>query len=131
MYTFFVRVFAAGSSPTSAAPLAISFEAAVERLSQLPGMFVEGDGAFVWRSAPHATSSWQVDGTLYDRGTSLFYVEMKGHCPEESFNDFLAALHTADQTWAFEWVSRGLLMTEAAFRLSAANPAFHATPSGD
>ena len=43
-----------------------TFEAAAERLSQLPRMHCEPDGSLVWRSE-NDSPPWQVDGNLYDR----------------------------------------------------------------
>lgn len=131
MYRFFVRVFAAGDAPTTAAPLPITFEAAQAALARLPQMLVEPDGSFVWTSPAGTSPPWQVDGNLVDRGETLFYVELKGACSEEAFNQLLASLTTSANSFAFEWVERGLLMTEETFRRSAQNPAFLDLPTGD
>lgn len=131
MYHFFVRVFAAGDAPTSAAPLPVTFDHAVVELGRLPQMFIEPDGAFLWRPLPEIAPRWQVEGNLFDRGESLFYVEMKGSCPAKEFNEMLACLSSDDTRFAFEWVERGLLMNEATFRRSAENPDFVASPRGD
>lgn len=131
MYRFFVRIFAAGDAPTSAAPLAVTFEHALDRLAQLPQMFIEPDGAFVWRPLPSVAERWQVDGNLFDRGESLFYVELKGSCPAAQFNQILMCLSTTPIEFAFEWVERGLLMNEATFRSMAENASFPDSPRGD
>ena len=131
MYRFFVRIFAAGDSPTAAAPLPVTFEEALERLAQLPQMFIEPDGAFVWRPLPEVAERWQVDGNLFDRGESLFYVELKGSCPVKQFDEILACLTQEPIAFAFEWVERGLLMNESTFRQMAANPLFPDSPRGD
>ena len=85
-------------------------------------MFIEPDGAFVWRPLPSVSERWQVDGNLFDRGESLFYVELKGSCPPEQFNALLACLAPVPIDFVFEWVERGLLMNEASFRQLAENP---------
>jgi hypothetical protein len=131
MYRFFVRVFAAGDAPTTAAPLPVTFDEALELLGQLPRMFVEPDGSFVWTSPPGSEPHWQVDGNLLDRGDTLFYAEIKGSCPRGAFDQFLACLSRGDTAFAFEWVERGLLMNEETFRRSAENPAFNDIPEGD
>ena len=130
MYRFFVRVFAAGDAPTSAAPLSATFDDASSALARLPRMFLEPDGSFVWKP-PDEAPSWQVDGNLVDQGASLFYAELKGECPEASFNQVLACFGENPRGLVFEWVERGLLMNEETFRRSATNPAFHALPPGD
>jgi hypothetical protein len=131
LYRFFVRVFATGDAPTTAAPLPISFDDALAALSKLPQMFIEPDGSLVWRSPPDAEPSWQVDGTLVDRGETLFYVELKGSCPGEVFDQLLACFGPSGTPFAFEWVERGLLMNEDTFRRTAQNPAFAEIPPGD
>jgi len=131
MYRFFVRVFAAGDAPTSAAPLPVSFDEALAALAKLPRMFIEPDGSLVWTSPPGSEPRWQVDGNLVDRGDALFYVELKGSCPVEEFDQLLACLSNGSTRFAFEWVERGLLMNDASFRRSAQNPAFLSSPSGD
>jgi hypothetical protein len=131
MYHFFVRVFGASISPTNAAPLTVSFETALERLALLPDMFTEPDGSFVWRShAPEATH-WQVDGNLFDRGDTLFYVELKGCCPAAQFQQLLECWSNSGDTFTFEWVERGLLMNEKTFRQIATNSEFTQLPHGD
>ena len=131
MYRFYVRVFAAGDSPTSAAPLPATFDDALAKLAALPQLFIEPDGAFLWRPLPTALKQWQVEGNLFDRGASLFYVELKGSCPQEQFDQILASLAPSGQNFAFEWVERGLLMNEPTFRRSAENPSFVESPRGD
>lgn len=131
MYCFFVRVFAAGDAPTSAAPLPVAFEEALAALSQLPHLFAEPDGSFVWRSPAGDEPHWQVDGNLIDRGETLFYAEIKGKCPASAFDQLLACVTEAGTPLAYEWVERGLLMNDATFRRSAENPAFNAIPHGD
>jgi hypothetical protein len=54
----------------------LSFDTAVEALSQLERMHIEMDGSFVWRGQL-ASADWQIDGMLYDRQNYLQRVELK------------------------------------------------------
>lgn len=72
-------------------PLPLSFEAAYESLERLPRMFIEPDGSFVW-VAQNDEPAWQVDGLLFDRAGQLMYVELKGTCPVERFEQLLGAV---------------------------------------
>lgn len=56
-----------------------SFEALAERLGEMPGMYFEMDGSFVW--VDHETvPPGQMDGMVYDLNGRLEYVEIKGAC---------------------------------------------------
>ena len=56
-----------------------SFESLAEILGNIPGMFFELDGSFVW--VDHAdTPPSQMDGMVYDRLGKLAYIEVKGAC---------------------------------------------------
>ena len=59
-----------------ASPFSISFEALLERLAKFDNMFVELDGSFVWR--PEGSERGQIDGMVYDAGTRVQYLDLKG-----------------------------------------------------
>jgi len=105
------------------APLAASFDSALAALEQLPRMFIEPDGSFVWRGTTGDGQAWQVDGNLIDRGDVLAYVDASGHCPEEQFNELLRALGWPGASLAFELTRRGVMLDEQAFRKLARTPA--------
>lgn len=71
-------------------PLDVSFEEAERRLAELPRLFIEPDGSFVW-VASDGQLPWQVDGCLYDRDHRLLYVEAAGCCPPNQFDQMLGA----------------------------------------
>ena len=102
--------------PTALAqPLAFSFETAVQRLQQLPRMFVEPDGSFVW-VGQDAAGAWQVDGSLFDRHERLLYVELKGACPEAAFDRLLSALGWPEPPLVFQLIRQAVFLDEASFR---------------
>ena len=65
--------------PNPGKELPQSFEELAERLGEMPGMYFEMDGSFVW--VDHASvPPGQMDGMVYDRNGRLEYVEIKGAC---------------------------------------------------
>jgi len=101
------------------AGLPITFEQAAGALGQLPRMFIEPDGSFVWVS-PEGEPAWQVDGVLYDRGQRLAYAELKGCCRAASLDELLAALGWPQTALAFALVPHGVVLGEEDFRRVAA-----------
>src|SRR5580693_5446928 len=113
MYEFFITVHAQPPGATAGASIELhgrtvgtlhvdrdalstttmnaSFESARAKLEQLPRMFCEADGSFVWAS-PQGAPAWQVDGNLYDRSERLLFVDAKGTCPADEFDRLLTAL---------------------------------------
>jgi hypothetical protein len=102
--------------------LGVSFDESLAALSLLPRLFIEPDGSFVWRGVAEDGGQWQVDGNLIDRGDVLAYVELKGACPEEQFNQLLAALGWPGETLAFQLPRVGIVLAETEFRARAATP---------
>jgi hypothetical protein len=98
-----------------AAPFAITFEEAADRLAQLPRMHVEADGSFVWVSAT-ADGSWQIDGVLYDRGGRLLFADLKGNLSPHGLDELLAALGWPQTPVIFQLVREAVFLDEATFR---------------
>jgi len=111
MYQFHVLLLP-GEPPATAM---VSFDTAAAALAMLPRLFIEPDGSFVW-AGNEGGQSWQVDGNLIDRGDYLAYVELKGRCPADQFNDLLAAFGWPDAPLAFQLPRRGITLNEAEFR---------------
>lgn len=117
------HVLVHGRSGGAAGPLCVTFDAAFAELSAFPRMFIEPDGSFVWTGATTGGEAWQVDGNLFDRGESLAYVELKGHCPEAQFDMLLKALGGPGLSLLFQLPEQGMLLEEESFRLLAAGGA--------
>ena len=94
---------------------AISFEEATEAFEQLPRMFLEPDGSFVW-VVEDAGAKYQLDGLLTDDGTNLLHCELKGTCNAAVLDQFLTALGWPDQSLVFQVVRQGSYLNEAEFR---------------
>ena len=121
MLTFHASVH--GGPPKSEHPLAVTFDQATSALQQLERLFIEPDGSFVWTGSTADGEPWQVDGNLIDRGDALAYVELKGHCPADQFDQLLGAFGWPQATLAFHLPQRGAMFSEADFRpLAAGEP---------
>ncbi len=104
-----------------AQPFPVSFEQAADSLHQLPRMFVEPDGSWVWVSAAPA-QPWQVDGSLFDRHERLLYVELKGACPRAAFDRLLCAFGWPETRLIFQLIRQAVFLDEAWFRRFAETP---------
>ena len=113
------QVIVQGGVPEQPA-LSVTFDAALERLTALPRMFIEPDGSFVWRGSDEDRAEWQVDGELIDRGDVLAFVELKGCCPADRLDELLTALGWPEQPLVFQLPRRGVVLDEAEFRRLAA-----------
>lgn len=99
----------------------VPFDDALAALEQLPRMFIEPDGSFVW-VVEAAGERWQLDGLLVDRGPMLECVELLGRCDEAMLEQFLARLDWPETKLAFEDRASGQSFTESQFRASARQP---------
>jgi hypothetical protein len=113
-------------------PLVRSFEEVAAQLEQLPRLYFEPDGSFVWVGEEEPTSGdddavvdpaqhsahrrWQVDGNLYDLHGRLLYIELKGHCPPERFDQLLSACGWPQQEVLFQLLREALYLSESDFR---------------
>src|SRR4051794_31401563 len=102
-----------------ATPFPLSFEQAGEALEKLPRLFFEPDGFFVWASTA-GEPKWQVDGNLFDRAARLQFVDLKGRCPSDRFNNLLAAFGWPATPLMFQLMREAVFLEEAEFRRFAA-----------
>jgi hypothetical protein len=72
-------------------PWGRSFDDALAALGELPQLYTEPDGSFVWTSLP-GEERWQLFGCLYDRGTELAYVDLFGTCSQDGLRQLFDAL---------------------------------------
>jgi len=94
----------------------VTFDDAQAMLAKFDRLFIEPDGSFVWAEVAGDGQGWQVDGNLIDQGDCLAYVELKGRCPEERFEQFLTALGWPGVPLVFELTRRGVVVDEQEFR---------------
>jgi hypothetical protein len=116
-----------------------SFETLAEKLSNMPNLYFEMDGSFVWRPSKKATSSdttsgtestglrsrrvLQIDGMVYDRNGAIEYIEMKGDFDHHLWDELLSVINSMippnpqDQSaWMIHHVPQGFWTTEPTFR---------------
>jgi hypothetical protein len=98
-----------------AATFPVSFEEAGAALEKLPRLYFEPDGSFVWVSG-HDEPAWQVDGNLFDRAGRLLFVDLKGTCPSEQFDQLLAAFGWPGTAVMFQLLREAVFLDETAFR---------------
>jgi hypothetical protein len=97
----------------------VGFEVAVERLAALERMFVELDGALVWRGEC-AGRTWQVDGNAWDREGRLARVDVRGRCPAPQFDQLLSVCGWPGDEVVVELLRAGVFLDESTFRRHAA-----------
>lgn len=91
---FHVHLFGADDSDANShSPLAISFETAQQRLEELPKLYFEPDGSFVWSGIDH-----QVFGMLYDAAGRLQYVELRGRCSQSVWRSLVTCFTRVERT---------------------------------
>jgi hypothetical protein len=95
--------------------LARSFEEVAADLARLERMYIEPDGSFVWVSS-RPEAPWQVDGNLYDHQERVRLVDVKGSCPQQRFDQLLAALGWPRTQLIFQLVRAAVFLDEAEFR---------------
>jgi hypothetical protein len=98
-----------------ATPFALSFEQAGEALQKLQRLFFEPDGSFVWTS-PQGEPKWQVDGNLFDRAGRLLFVDLKGTCTGQRFDQLLSVFGWPATPVMFQLMQEALFLDEAEFR---------------
>lgn len=96
-------------------PMPVSFEQVADRLQQLPRLFFEPDGSFVWVGSD-CDDRWQVDGQVTDRNGRVIYVELHGTCPVDAFDRLLSAFDWPANRLVFQLARRGVFLEEAEFR---------------
>lgn len=58
----------------------VSMETVAGRFDALEGLFFEWDGSFTWANQ---SQGWQIDGTVYDNGQAIQYVDLHGRGSSE------------------------------------------------
>jgi len=113
MYHFHVNLFAR--------PFQITWEQAAESLEALPRMIFEPDGSWIWSGGgvDIVADRWQIDGHLFDFEDRLHRVELRGNCPEESFDQLLTCFGWPQAELTYEQVKEGTTLDEKEFRQRA------------
>jgi hypothetical protein len=101
-----------------AAPMAIGFDEAFDRLARLERMYAEPDGSFVWTS-PREGLWWQVDGNACEKEGRVLLVDLKGSCPAAEFDRLLGAFGWPQQAVMMQVVRSAVFLDEPTFRRHA------------
>lgn len=114
-----VRTLRVAPEQLATAKMDRSFEAVIGELGKLTRMYCEPDGSFVWTSCQDEPR-WQVDGNLYDRDGRMLFVDLKGTCPADCFEQLLAALGWPETKLMFQLTREAVFLGEDEFRRFAA-----------
>jgi hypothetical protein len=104
-----------------AGSLPVSLDKLGERLLEIPNMHFEWDGSAVWVGEGIAENRWQVDCQFYDLGTEIQYVEWRGYCPIEQWDEFTklfaASLHSdASLSIVGHWIDKEVWLDASGIR---------------
>lgn len=92
-----------------------TFDAAAVALEQLPLLFFEPDGSFVWGKGADQ-QRWQVDGLLMDGGERLQFAGLRGTCPGSALDQLLEAIAGPDARLLFQLTHEGVSLAVDEFR---------------
>ena len=99
-------------------PLLIGFDDVLNQLGNLPRLYAEPDGSFVWTS-PQENTRWQVNGNLYERNDRVLFVEIKGSCPASEFDQLLARFLPDEKACVVQLTRPAVFVTVEVFRAHA------------
>ena len=99
-------------------PLSIGFDDVLNQLGNLPRLYAEPDGSFVWTS-PQENTRWQVNGNLYERNDRVLFVEIKGSCPASEFDQLLACFLPDEKACVVQLTRPAVFVTVEVFRAHA------------
>ncbi len=66
-----------------------------QALGELPGLYLEPDGSFLWSGQcgdDDGSKRWKIEGTWYEREGMIQFVELSGNCSFEAWEHFLMCL---------------------------------------
>jgi len=92
----------------------LTYEAFAETLSQVPRLFLEPDGSFVWVS--NEDPSHRISGQITDDGSRVLYLELRGRCCWEELAVVVKILGWPEVRLAFQLLPEAMLVKEIQFR---------------
>lgn len=87
-----------------------SFEQISAALEELPRMFLEPDGSFVWR-----TRGGQLDGQIHDSPDGCRFIELKGKIGRSAWSSWLACVDWPRQGVVVQLARAGTFLAERDF----------------
>jgi len=102
---------------SAASRFALTYDQVAEQLENLPQLFLEPDGSFVWVGKDHGHGPlWRLDGQLTDGGPALELLELKGYCGREQLDAVLTMLGWPQHAVRFHLPQEGVFLDESEFR---------------
>lgn len=91
------------------------YETLASKLAEIPRLYIEPDGSFVWVSSED--ESRRISGQITDDGSRVCYLELRGLCLWSDLTTvLLSSLGWPATTLAFQLMPESLLVTEDQFR---------------
>lgn len=92
----------------------VSFDELFETLQNFERLFIELDGSFVWRGTSD-DSPWQIDGIVFEKDDRVWYVELKGYCDHQSFNNLVSCLAGNESSFIVQSITEGTVVSGREF----------------
>ena len=92
----------------------VSFDELFETLQNFERLFIELDGSFVWRGTSSDTP-WQIDGIVFEKDDRVWYVELKGYCDRQSFNELVCCLAGDESSFIVQSITEGIVVSGREF----------------
>lgn len=97
-------------------PMLLSFDTVLERLEQLPRLYIEPDGSFIW-IGPQGPDQWKFDGQLHDSTGGLMTMELKVSGTAPDLDALLGCLEWPERSYVFQLVHEGVYLEDEQVRL--------------
>ncbi|MCA9167505.1 MAG: hypothetical protein KDB23_07540 [Planctomycetales bacterium] len=96
-------------------PMSLSFDTVLARLEQLPRLYIEPDGSFIW-IGPQGPDQWKFDGQLHDSTGGLMTIELKVSGTDPELDAILGCLDWPEKAYVFQLVREGIYLDHAQVR---------------
>lgn len=102
------------SPPLAQQGFGSSYEDFSEQLSQVPRLYIEPDGSFVWVSSIDPVR--RISGQITDDGKQVLYLELRGRCQWEDMTEIVRMIGWPQTELIFQMLPEALLVQESQFR---------------
>ncbi len=100
--------------PHTTTSFAPSYEDYAQVLMNIPRLYIEPDGSFVWVSA--LDSEHQLNGQITDDGQRVMFVELRGTCPFSGVEPVLVGLGWPEQPVRIQLLPNARILDDVEFR---------------
>ena len=104
---------AAGEAGTVATGFSKSYETVAESLAEIPRLYIEPDGSFVWVSSEDVAR--KINGQVTDDGSQVMFVEFRGRALQKDIDPILSTLRDPVTDLQVQLLPGGEIIDESAF----------------